>query len=600
VRTFHIKENLFKKERIQMTFKRFLMPLLVMGIMLIMASAAFAQPPSISCGLSTPLGTTPRAASTGHTEPVAAGTPAVDTFTPAPGLKVSPPTPGGGTIRVTCVNAGGVGSPTDPGVVALTINFGVPITNTTTSHPQTGTQIRVLNATGDFTGANVNVNATSYSGGQVVLGLGTPNGLGVTPTTGITFSAGATSSFDVLGVLVSTNGKTGALNATLTSTGGIGITAGQGSIPVIDSILPPLKDPTVPTTLPSLPFFTGVSGGAAVLNSAGVAIKGNFVLRIEENFADMLRESAQFNGPGTTGNFPASPAADTQVQVQLNNIPPGLDISNCSATLTNQAGSAITNGSPFVDFTNITASAPILTITFSPPAGTGLDLDNVDVLWVKCATVALGTATTPLPSTPVTAQVQMAPTGAALSGTGGNLNSLTAGQVPRYQSSLQPTTGVTVVVFPPSLTTLLVSFAYVGPGYNTGLAVANTTTDPFGPAGGGATPIDGTVQFLLVKNDGTSKTYTTTTGSKGSGLTGAGIVKSGSTYVVQLSDLLSDAAFGTTFQGYIFITANFTHAHGAATIFLTDRGDQALATPMVVLPAVSTAAVRASPESLGQ
>jgi hypothetical protein len=458
----------------------------------------------------------------------------------------------------------------------------------------------VANATGDFSAANVNVNTTSYSGGQIVLGLGTPNGLGITPTTGISFAAGSTSSFDVLGVLVSTNGKTGALNATLTSTGGIGITAGQGSIAVIDSILPPLKDPTVPSSLPALPFFTGVSGGAAVLNSAGVPIKGNFVLRIEENFVDMLRDASQFNGPGTTGNFPNSPSSDTQVQVQLNNIPPGLDISNCSATITNSAGSAVTNGSPFVDFTNITSASPILTITFSPPANTGLDLDNIDVVWVKCATVALGTATTPLPSTPVTAQVQMAPTGAALSGTGGALTSLTAGQVPRYQAALQPTTGVTVVIFPPSLTTLLVSFAFVGPGYNTGLAVANTTLDPFGPTGGGATPIDGTVQFLLVKNDGTSKTYTTTTGSKGSGLTGAGIVKSGSTYVVNLSDVLTDASFGTTFQGYIFITANFTNAHGSATIYLTDRGDQALASPVLVLPAVSTAAPRASPESLGQ
>jgi hypothetical protein len=322
----------------------------------------------------------------------------------------------------------------------------------------------VVNPTGDFSATNVNINTTSYSGGQIVMGLGTPNGLGVTPAAGISFTAGSTSTFDVLGVLVSTNGKTGALNATLSSTGGIGITANQGSIAVIDSILPPLKDPTVPTSLPTAGqacpggFFCNVSGGAAVLNSAGVAIKGNFVLRIEENFVDMLRDANQFNGPGITGNFPNSPSSDTQVQVQLNNIPPGLDISNCSALLTNSAGSAVTTGSPFVDFTNLTAAAPILTVTFAPPALTGIDLDNIDVLWIKCSTVALGTATTPLPSTPVTAQVQMAPTGAALSGTGGALTSLTQGQVPRYQAALQPTTGVTVVIFPPSLTTLLVSF----------------------------------------------------------------------------------------------------------------------------------------------
>jgi hypothetical protein len=579
------------------------MPLLVTGIIFLMASAAFAQAPIINCGLSVPLGATPRATATGHTEPIAAGPPVLD----APqGTKVSPPTAGGGNLRITCNNTGGAGSPTDPGVVALTLSFGVPITNTTTSHPQTGTQIRVANPTGDFTAANINFNTTNYASGTLVLGLGTPNGLGVTPTAGITFTAASTSTIDILGVLVSTNGKTGAISATLSSTAGVGITPGQASVQIIDSVLPGLQDPTVPTSLPGLPFFTGVSGGAAVLNSAGGAVKGNFVLRIPENYIDMYREATQFNGPGTTGNFPASPAADTQVHVQFNNIPAGLDISGCSAALTNAAGTQITNGNPQVDFTNITAASPIMQVTFSPvpvapPSATlGVDLDNIDILWIKCTTVAVGTATLPLPSTPVTAQVQLGPQGAALSGTGGALTSLTQGQVPRYQANLQPSTPVTVVVFPPSNTTLLTSFAFVGPGYNTGLSVANTTVDPFGTTGGGAAASSGTISFLMVKNDGTSKTYTTTTGSPGSGLTGAGIVASGSTYVVNLSELLAAAQYGTTFTGYVFITANFTHGHGAATIYTTSNGAAALSSPVLVLPAVSTAATRGTPESLGQ
>jgi hypothetical protein len=402
---------------------------------------------------------------------------------------------------------------------------------------------------------------------------------------------------------VSTNGKSGAITATLTSTAGIGITPGAASVVVIDSVLPGLQDPTVPTSLPAPPggFFTGVSGGAAVLNSAGGAVKGNFVLRIQENYPDMFRDAAQFNGPTTAGNFPASPAADTQVHIQFNNIPAGLDISGCSAALTNASGSTISNGNPQVDFTNITAASPIMQVTFAPTTpATALDLDNIDILWIKCTTVAVGTATLPLPSTPVTAQVQLGPQGAALSGTGGALTALTNGQIPRYQANLQPSTPVTVVVFPPSNTTLLLSFGFVGPGYNTGLAISNTTVDPFTPAGGGAATSEGTVSFLLVKNDGTTKTYATTTGSPGSGLTGAGIVKSGSTYVVNLSEILSAAQFGTTFTGYVFITANFTHGHGAATIYTTSTGAAALSSPVLVLPAVSTAATRGTPESLGQ
>ena len=92
-------------------------------------------------------------------------------------------------------------------------------------------------------------------------------------------------------------------------------------------------------------------------------------------------------------------------------------------------------------------------------------------------------------------------------------------------------------------------------------------------------PSSGTVSFLLVKNDGTSKTYTTTTGSPGSGLTGAGVVASGSTYVVNLSEILTAANFGTTFTGYVFVTANFTYAHGAGTIYTTSTGAAALNSP---------------------
>jgi hypothetical protein len=194
----------------------------------------------------------------------------------------------------------------------------------------------------------------------------------------------------------------------------------------------------------------------------------------------------------------------------------------------------------------------------------------------------------------------LAPTGSALSAGNQALVALTTGQIPRYQQALVPTTPLTVVIFPPSNTVLLMSFGFVGPGYNTGIAIANTTVDPFGPAGGGAAPSSGTVSFLLVKNDGPSKTYVTTTGSPGSGLTGAGVVASGSTYVVNLSELLTAANFGTTFTGYVFATANFTFAHGSGTVYTTSTGAAALNSPVLVLPAVTTAQPRQTPEGLDQ
>src|ERR1051326_5263208 len=137
-----------------MTFKRLLMPMLVLGIIVTMGTA-YAQP-VITCSISNTgaalttvngggpstdpgtanaatsfpaVGATARATATGHTEPVAAGPTA------------TPPNAGGGRVRISCVNADPAVAAT-PGVVVLTISYGVPITNTQT-HPNAAAGIRV-------------------------------------------------------------------------------------------------------------------------------------------------------------------------------------------------------------------------------------------------------------------------------------------------------------------------------------------------------------------------------------------------------------------------------------------------------------------------
>jgi hypothetical protein len=602
--------------------------MLMLAIMLTMGGMAYAQ---VTCSISSTgnaiapaealQGPSANASNVEHTAPIGAGPTAI-------------PNQGGGSgrIRVTCANGAAA---TNPGVVVLTVSLGVPITNSQT-HPTVAAGIRLIQGTGEFItctpaaaapvgyvgtcnatntggpGANVGINSINNAAGTIVIGLGTPMatvGSGgtapVVPNAGIDFDPNTTSTFEIAGVLVSTNGKSGATTASLISSGGVNVSPGGATTTVITNAQAGLVDPSVPTgTLPpavlAVPNLgtTALGGGAAVLNSAGGAVKSNFTIKIQENYADLFKDSTQYNGGAV---FPASTSSDVQVNVALNNIPTGFTIAGCSAVLTDVSGANATSGTPSVSATNFTAASPILTVNFNAP----VDPDNVDVLWVVCTNVNAGSASLPLPSTPVTAQVFLGPTGLALSGgaTGTVLTGLTTGQIPRFQSALVPTTAITVVVFPPSQTTLLVNFAFVGPGYNTGIAIANTTVDPFGTASGGAAPSSGTVNFLLVKNDGTTKTYTTTTGSPGSGLTGAGVVASGSTYVVNLSEILTAAAFGTSFTGYVFVTANFTNAHGAATIYTTSNGAAALSSPVVVLPAVSSAAPRPSPDSgagLGQ
>src|SRR5439155_22342751 len=110
-------------------------------------------------------------------------------------------------------------------------------------------------------------------------------------------------------------------------------------------------------------------------------------------------------------------------------IPAGFEISGCAAVLTdlNGATPALPGGASVSDSV-VTATSKVLTVRFSTP----LDQANVDVLWITCTKVGLGTATLPLPSTPITAQAFLGPTGDALSSSGSALTDLATGFIPRY------------------------------------------------------------------------------------------------------------------------------------------------------------------------
>src|SRR5262249_782975 len=154
------------------------------------------------------------------------------------------------------------------------------------------------NGSGDFiaagvgaapAGANVGISSVSNSGGSIVLGLGTPvaTTAGAVPTTGIVFTSGTVSTFDLDGVLLGTNGKSGEIDAPMTETSG-NLNLTSTVIPVISTVTAPLVDPALATTIPSaVSTATGLpsgAGGPAILNSAGAAIKGNFTVKLSENF----------------------------------------------------------------------------------------------------------------------------------------------------------------------------------------------------------------------------------------------------------------------------------------------------------------------------
>lgn len=450
--------------------KRLLVPTMLLGLLFTLESPANAQ--AVTCTiastgtafLSAPAlpGVTNNASDLGQTEVGASGANGIADM------------PGGGRVRIACTNT--TGAATNPGVVVLTVNFGTPITNNQT-HPSTAAGIRLINSTNDFAApgpigpttpnpGNVGIAGINNAAGQIVIALGTSGATAgstlvapVVPANGITFSAGVTSTFELAGWLLSTNGKSGPINATLTSSGGVGVVAGSSTCTasagactqVITNVKPGLQDPSVPNgTLPALVTAlpnlgtSPITGGPAVINSNGGALKSNFTIRVQENYPDLFKSAAQFN---TGGVFPNSSASSVQVNVAFSNIPPGLDISGCSAVLTNSSGTApALPGGASLSTTTVTSASTVLTILFNSP----VDQGNIDVLWITCTKVGLGTATLPLPSTPVTAQVILGPTGTALTSSGAVQTGLTTGMIPRFAT---PSSGSSsIITFGSSIT----------------------------------------------------------------------------------------------------------------------------------------------------
>src|SRR5439155_14044189 len=164
------------------------------------------------------------------------------------------------------------------------------------------------------------------------------------------------------------------------------------------------------------------------------------------------------------------------------------------------------------------------------------------------------------------------------------------GGYPQYnEADVGPVTIVNIV---PANTTLLMPFALVAAPYDTGVAIANTTADPFTTGGGGATPKSGTITFSFFPNNstgtgaGTPFTLTTSSTATFSGMSSDGTLAPGATMSTLLSQVLTAAGHPGAFTGYIFITCNFVDAHGTATI--SDFKTYSLTANVLVMPPPAT------------
>jgi hypothetical protein len=427
---------------------------------------------------------------------------------------------------------------TTPAFLCATLDtFSVPVASITLG---TAPNQTVLSITQNAPAGQVTVAAVSTGTGA---GNGVLNG----------------AAFTVTGVRIQISGTalTPPLYANISAVGNF-IVAGQTNAVVVNGIADGIKT---------------VTGAAYTLNGTTLAQVGTTTayLDITEGFNYAF-------GPSPTGDM----TTGLGLRITLSGAPPaGVTISFPLTGNTYDANSVTSGGSAplfgatitpgvFVaansDWTSATTGAVIksdstsLSAYYKVATSTSSTLTEFVYLPITVSTKS-SAATLPLAAASFSVTVSLAPIEPA-TGSG-------AVNIPRF--TVLESSAVTILNIIGNTTGLLIPYATVGSGYDTGIAISNSSADPgktpLGTVKAG-TPNAGLITFYLYQQQvGTTapKSYTYTTGaaSPGTGLDATGILPAGSTYTVLLSQLLGAIPSGpTTFTGYIFASCGFTNAHG--------------------------------------
>lgn len=394
-----------------------------------------------------------------------------------------------------------------------------------------------------------------------------------TGTVVITVPADATSgSFTLTGVRVQI-ADTGFTNVGLTasiSAVNNAILAGQTVVTVVNQIAAPLTagDAGTADTVNSVTGKIYDSDGAEAESA---------IMSAAENYLDAFGKTPDTDPTLTTGRM---------IKFVLTPPPAGVTLTMPETAALANSGGSIADGFELVDSTgvavgdtvDITSDSSSFTVYYKLVT----DSDPTLSEWIEVVVgISTKDASLPIPSGTVTYTASMAPIGPAFDSKGNPIpeSDTTHFIIPRFKDV--PIAAQTLLSVAGSTTTLLIPYAGVtaSSGFDTGLAVANTTTDPNTDSETSITGItspvvqEGTVTFYFYQQQvgttaPTTFSYTTKAGSPGNGVDANGLVPSGSTYVVLLTQLLNAAGVTGDFAGYIFVVTNFTNAH--AQYVLTD------------------------------
>jgi len=377
-------------------------------------------------------------------------------------------------------------------------------------------------------------------------------------------------SFRLVGVRIDANGKSGAQTATASlNTSSNNYILTSSSVTVINGIGPGIAS-----------FAIGARSGqtnqraATIFTNRTVPDNKDSII-LTEGFASAFRTAAQ------SSNAPCNPACaspslpnGTNIRLTFNNVPTGVAL-----TLASNTGSGLT---ATLSNTSITSTSNTTTVTFTATSLTTTETLEIDITDVTVSSSAAVTT----PGT-ITATATLVPIGDGVINDDPNRLGLPRqdqGYPTFTEADLGPVTVVNIVA---ANTTMLMPYALVLPPFDTGIAVANTTADPFGAAGGGATASSGTITlnfFPTASAGGAGTPFSLTTSSTvrpGAGLSSDGTLAAGATWTVLLSQAMSAAGQTGNFVGYVFVQANFLNAHGVGTI--SDFRTYSLATNVLVL-----------------
>jgi hypothetical protein len=398
-------------------------------------------------------------------------------------------------------------------------------------------------------------------------------------------------SFRLVGVRINANGLTGAqtVTASLNTTVNNYLLGSPSTGTVINTLNPGIASLAIGLAPGNSTIANNSSnppaGAATIFTNRNVARSiGAFILT--EGCASCWRTKTQ------NGNNGASVVDNsTQIRLTFNNVPAGVTLNILAPSI----GTASTNASlgASIGNTSITSAANTAVIDFTSTSLTNVETLEVDYTVTVATTAAVTTGGTvtvtatmaPAASTPFdTTTTSNGPGGITLTGLPTEAN----GYPTFTDLEVGPLTVVNIVA---ANTTMLMPYALTLTPFDTGLAVANTTADPFGTGSGGATPASGTLvlNFFPTTATGAGTSFSLTTSSTvrpGTGLSSDGTLAAGATWTVLLSQLLSAAGQTGSFQGYVFIQANFLNAHGTATI--SDFKTYSLTANVLVLPPPAT------------